>query len=406
MNRPWNNRVVLGAAAVLAVAAVAAVGVLAVRVSAQDAKAPAAGAPATPGTPASAGTPGAPATPGAAARPALVVTAVRPSRVEVADRLSANGSIAAWQEAIIGAEVSGLRLAEVRVNVGDAVRRGQVLAVFAADTVRADLASAEAMLAEARAGQGEAEAALGEARANAERARQVKDSGALSAQQVTQYMTAEQTAQARVMSAQARVQSAQAQVRSQQLRLSHVQVLAPDDGVISARTATVGAVTAPGQELFRMVRQNRLEWRAEVTATELERIRPNMPVDVMPANGAQIKGTVRMVGPTVDPQSRNGIVYVDLPPGASARSGTFARGEFSLGSSAALTVPQQSVVVRDGFSYVFRLNPDGRVVQQKVQTGRRVGDRVEIVEGLKPEVSIVASGAGFLNDGDLVKVTP
>jgi len=126
----------------------------------------------------------------------------------------------------------------------------------------------------------------------------------------------------------------------------------------------------------------------------------------MPANGAQIKGTVRMVGPTVDPQSRNGIVYVDLPPGASARSGTFARGEFSLGSSAALTVPQQSVVVRDGFSYVFRLNPDGRVVQQKVQTGRRVGDRVEIVEGLKPEVSIVASGAGFLNDGDLVKVTP
>jgi RND family efflux transporter MFP subunit len=153
------------------------------------------------------------------------------------------------------------------------------------------------------------------------------------------------------------------------------QVLAPDDGVISARTATVGAVTAPGQELFRMVRQNRLEWRAEVTATELERIRPNMPVDVMPANGARIKGTVRMVGPTVDPQSRNGIVYVDLAPGAPARSGTFARGEFSLGSSAALTVPQQSVVVRDGFSYVFRLNPDGRVTQQKVHTGRRVGDR-------------------------------
>jgi multidrug efflux pump subunit AcrA (membrane-fusion protein) len=64
------------------------------------------------------------------------------------------------------------------------------------------------------------------------------------------------------------------------------------------------------------------------------------------------------------------------------------------------------VVVRDGFSYVFRLNADQRVSQLKVQTGRRVGERVELLDGVGAEALLVASGAGFLNDGDLVKVAP
>jgi RND family efflux transporter MFP subunit len=253
-----------------------------------------------------------------AARPALVVATVRPAKAELADTLPANGSIAAWQEASVGAEVAGLRIAEVRVDVGDAVRRGQVLASFASDTVRADLAGAQAALAEANASVGEAGAALAEARANAERARAVESSGALSAQQIAQYLTAAQTAQARLQSAQARVQSAQAQVRSQELRLRMTQVLAPDDGVISARAATVGAVVPAGQELFRLVRGNRLEWRAEVTATELASLRPKQAVRVLPAAGGEIRGTVRTIGPVVDAQTRNALVYVDLPAGSAA----------------------------------------------------------------------------------------
>jgi hypothetical protein len=84
----------------------------------------------------------------------------------------------------------------------------------------------------------------------------------------------------------------------------------------------------------------------------------------------------------------------------------FARGEFELGNSSALTVPQQCVVLRDGFSYVFRLNADQHVSQIKLQIGRRVGERVEVLAGLDPDAMLVASGAGFLNDGDLVKVVP
>jgi hypothetical protein len=116
---------------------------------------------------------------------------------------------------------------------------------------------------------------------------------------------------------------------------------------------------------------------------------------------------VRTIAPTVDAQSRNALVYVDLPPSLSSsapfKAGMYATGQFALGSSKAMTVPQQAVVVRDGFSYVFRLNPDGRVSQLKVSTGRRVGERIEVVAGLNADAQVVVGGAGFLNDGDLVR---
>ena len=325
-------------------------------------------------------------------RPALTVTLVSPQSAEWPLSIAASGNVVAWQEAIIGAEISGFRVVEVLANVGDSVRRGQLLARISSDNVAADAA-------QARAGLAEAQAMLAEARANAERARQVQASGALSAQQISQYLTAEQTAQARVTAAQASVQAAE-------LRLAQTRVLAPDDGVISARSAAVGSLAQPGQEMFRLIRGNRLEWRAEVTATELARIRPGMTTLLqLPGADARIAGKVRMVAPTVDPQTRNALVYVDLPAGTGARAGMFARGELQLGKAAALTLPQTAVVMRDGFSYAFRVGADNRVSEVKIEVGRRVGDRVEVVRGIGDDTKVVASGVGFLADGDLVRVT-
>lgn len=338
----------------------------------------------------------APATPPAAApRPALTVAVGQPESIKLPLTLSANGNIAAWQEAVIGSESNGLRLVEVRAGVGDVVRAGQVLAVFSSESVQTDVAQARAALLEAQA------TAL-DAQANAERARSLQNTGALSAQQIQQYLTAAQTAQARV-------EASQAVLAAQQLRARQTQVLAPSAGVISARLATVGAVAAPGTELFRLIRDGRLEWRAEVTATELARLKPGTAVRVLAASGAELHGRVRMLAPTVDPQTRSALVYVDLPPlqqsPGAARPGMFARGEFVLGQSNALTVPQRALVVRDGFEFVFQLMPGDRVSEVKVQTGRRVGERVEIVSGLLPEARVVTQGAGFLNDGDLVQVS-
>lgn len=330
-----------------------------------------------------------------AARPALTVTTTQAQLSALPIALTANGNIAAWQEASVGAESSGLRLAEVRVNVGDVVQRGQLLARFADDSVQADVA-------QARAGVVEASASAAEATANADRVRALQGTGTFSGQQINQYLTAEKTAKARV-------ESAKAALAAQQLRLQQTQVLAPDSGIISARGATVGAVLSTGTELFRLIRQGRLEWRAEVPSTELGRMLPGTGVKVFAASGEQLQGRVRMVAPTVDPQTRSGLVYVDLPSDLKAggpsgfKSGMFARGEFELGNSNALTVPQQSVVVRDGFNYVFRLNTDQRVSQIKLKIGRRVGERVEVLDGITADAVLVATGAGFLNDGDLVK---
>lgn len=329
----------------------------------------------------------------AGVRAALTVTAVTPQWSEWPQVLPANGNIAAWQEAVIGAEIGNLRLTEVRVNVGDRVKRGEVLARIADDTVTAELAEATAALTEA-------EAMLAEARANGDRARQFQATGFLSAQQITQYLTAEKTALARLNAARARLQSAR-------LRLAQTVVRAPDDGVISARAATVGSMTQPGQELFRLIRGGRLEWRAEVSAPDLGRLQPGVTATLSAPDGTRVQGRVRMVAPTVDPQTLNGLVYVDLQvagTGDALRAGSFARGEFELGRARVLSLPQSAVLLREGFAYVFRLDAQDRVAETKVSVGQRMGDRIEIVDGIAESTRVVASGAGFLADGDRVRV--
>jgi RND family efflux transporter MFP subunit len=344
------------------------------------------GPPAKPATADGAGKP-------SGVKPALTVTLVAPQPVDWPRMLAANGNIAAWQEAVVGAEISDLRLTEVRVNVGDRVKKGQVLARVAQDSV-------EAALAEARAAVAEAEALLAEARANGDRARQYQATGFMSAQQINQYLTAEKSALARLNAALAREQA-------ERLRLARTAVRAPDDGVISARTATVGSTTQAGQELFRLIRGGRLEWRAEVGAADLRRLKPGVTATLTAPDGEPVQGRVRMVAPTVDPQTLNGLVYVDLPAaatGGALRAGMFARGEFELGRVRAMSLPQSAVLLRDGFAYVFRLVGPDTVAQTKVAVGQRTGDRIEIVGGIAADARVVASGAGFLADGDRVRV--
>ena len=324
------------------------------------------------------------------AKASLTVTTTQATQSDWLVKLSANGNIAPWQEAIVGAESNGLRLSEVRVNVGDVVKRGQTLAHFAPDTLRAELAQQSASVAEA-------EAALAEAEANAARARTLQDSGAMSTQQINQYVTAAKTAAARL-------QAAKAVRESGQLRVGFTRVVAPDDGVISSRLATVGAVVNAGQELFRMIRKNRLEWRAEIPASDLARVQRGQTVLVTTPTGVTVSGKVRVIAPTVDTASRNAIVYVDLANNAAAKSGMFATGDFSVGSTQALSVPQQAVVLRDGMTYVYELVAGNKVSQIKVQTGRRMAERVEILSGLKGSETVVVSGAAFLAQGDTVRI--
>ena len=326
-------------------------------------------------------------------KPVLTVRMIQPKSMEWAQTMTANGNILPWQESSIGTEMGGLRLTQLNAAIGDQVKKGQVLARYNDATIQAEVAQAKAALAET-------EAALGEAQQNANRVRQLGNTGAMSEQQKTEAFTKE-------MMAKARVQSAKAQVASAQVRLSQTRIVAPDDGVISARSASLGAVSQPGQELFRLVRQGRLEWQAEVTAAESAKIQPGQAVSLGLPTGKTVVGTVRNIAPTVDLKTRNVLVFVDLKPEGdplvAAKPGMFAKGQIALGKSKALALPGSAILLRDGFANVFVLQTDNKVKQVRVKLGRQANGMME-VEGLAPTTAVVASGAGFLADGDVVRV--
>ena len=356
---PWPRRILI-AAALIAVGV--ALGVGALMVLTQHPAPPAAATPA--GVPA----------------PALTVSTAAPRRMVWPATLAASGAVAPWQEASVGAQIGGYQLVDVQVNVGDHVRKGQLLAKFDPALLLAD----EAQL----------QASSDQAEANLKRAEALGSGGALSAQDLLQARTLAKTAAA--------------QLASKRLQLHYTEVLAPDDGTISSRTATLGAVASVGQELFRLIRQNRLEWRGDLTAQQLAQIQPGQEIMLTLPEGTVATAHVRETAPELDSQSRLGMVYADLTPGSHARAGMYADGRVILRKSPALAVPAESVVIRDGRSYVATVTEAGgvpRVRMQSVTVGRRQGGDAEITVGLNPADQVIVQGAGFLNDGDVVRLS-
>lgn len=324
------------------------------------------------------------------AKPAMTVTTATVSKTEWAATIEAQGVISAWQEAIVSARVAGLPIAEIAVNVGDQVKKGDILAVFDDRTVRAEIAQAEATIAQNAA-------TLKQAAANSQRAVQLKKSNLISDQDELNATT-----QAKTTSAQKAV--AEAALASLKIRLEHTRILAPDDGVITAQTVVLGQVPALGAELFRLIRQNRLEWRAELTAQQLAQLKISMNAHVILADNSTVYGKVRQLAPALDANSRLGIAYIDLQAGSAAKAGMFANGRIDIQQSPVLIVPAESVVIRDGRSSLFLLKENNRVQQLAVDTGRRQGNFIEILQGVKENDPIIVRGAGFLNDGDLIKI--
>ncbi|MEQ1488064.1 MAG: efflux RND transporter periplasmic adaptor subunit [Methylotenera sp.] len=324
-----------------------------------------------------------------APKASLSVSTVKPQQTLLHKTINANGNVAAWQESSISAETNGLLLREVLVNIGDQVKRGQVLARFSAATIETDIAQMQANIAEAQA-------MLTEASSNANRARSIQDSGALSKQQIEQYITAEATAKARL-------NASQANLNAQNIRLKQTAVLAPDDGIISQNPATVGTVYAAGQELFRLIRKGRIEWRADLTSADISQIKTGMKARITLPDGSSTHGKVRTIAPSVDAKTRNAVVFVDMPAG-SAKIGMFARGDFVIGETNSLTLPNSAIVMRDGFAYVMQVESNHKIKQTKVQLGQRKDDRVEILNLAATDASFVESGGAFLADGDSVRV--
>lgn len=319
------------------------------------------------------------APPPAPPAPALTVTTATPHLATWANAITASGGIFAWQEASVGTQIGSYQITDIRANVGDQVRKGQVLA-------RLDPALLHAEEAQLVASHDQAEA-------NRQRALSLRSTGGISEQDVLQFVTQAKTSAA--------------QLAAKRLQLRYTEVRAPDDGVVSARTATLGAVVPAGQELFRIIRRNRLEWRGELTAAQIASVADGQTVALTLPDGTGAIARTRAKAPAIDVGSRLGLVYADIAPGSRARAGMYASGRIVNGRTPSLAVPAGSVVIRDGLSYVFRIARAGDtspVAQQPITVGRREGKEVEILHGLSGDERIVLGGAGFLGDGDVVRV--
>jgi RND family efflux transporter MFP subunit len=328
--------------------------------------------------------------PPAEAKPSQTVTAQAAAVVSLPRRVTASGDIAAWNEVVVGAETGGLTAVQVLVDEGQWVRQGQPLLKMNDDLLRAQVRQQEASVASARATLAQADAALG-------RARELKERGYLSQAGLDNAVAGQATAAAQLA-------AAQAGLGEINTRLGQTTVRAPVAGLVSSRNVVKGQIVGVGTELFRIVRDGKLELNAEVPETQLAGVRAGMPAVIISDQLGQVAGVVRIVTPRVDTQSRVGVARITLTSAGGFRPGMFARGEINIGQQPAVTVPQGAIIYRDNKPGVFVLGPRDVVRFKPVVVGSRTEGSVEVAQGLNAGERVVVAGAGFLADGDRVRV--
>lgn len=322
--------------------------------------------------------------------------AVTTATVEVRDlsrSVLVSGAVAPVEEMQLGVEVSGLRVTELLVDVGQQVRRGQVL-------LRLDRRMLDSERNQAEAGLREAEAGAALARANLVRAESLARERYISAGQLDELRAARTQADARVGTARAARDGAA-------LRHSFAELRAPADGIVSKRLVQPGQVVAAGGELLRLIRDGRLEWRAELPVAQLMAVKPGDRIELRDSRGLPVEGRVRAVSPGVDAATRTGTVYADLPDPKGLAAGAYLEGRIDTGRARVATVPVSAIVLRDGFATLYTVEAGDRVQvvkAQRVRTGTRSEGHVELIDGPKPGQAVVVKGAGFLADGDAVRV--
>lgn len=320
----------------------------------------------------------------------LAVTLVPATTRPIQRSVIASGPVSAFEEMQLGVEISGARVTALNVDVGQSVRRGQILLELDHRTLDSELAQAQAALREA-------DASVALATASFNRGSPLAKEQLISASQLDEL-------RANKTQSEARRSTARAQRDGAQLRRDFAELRAPADGIISKRLVQPGQVVSAGAELLRLIRDGRLEWRAELPEAELASVAPGAIVTLPTAAGASVEGVIRAVSPGVDSQTRTGTIYADLPQPGSLKIGSYVEGRIVTGAGDALMVPVASVVRRDGIAYVFTVEAKKIARRVRVRTGTTTEGRIEIVQGLRPGAEIVEQGAGFLGDGDVVRV--
>ncbi|PKH71922.1 efflux RND transporter periplasmic adaptor subunit [Stenotrophomonas sp. Betaine-02u-21] len=320
---------------------------------------------------------------------ALPVSLAPAQQQAMARTVLVSGPVTAYEEMQLGVEISGQRVTALPVDVGQWVKKGQVLLQLDHRTLDSELAQADASLRQAQASQELA-------RMNYER------SAKLAAQQLISASSLDELRANRI-NAEAQTATARAARDAAKLRRDFADLRAPADGLISKRLVQPGQVVSAGTELLRLIRDGRLEWRAELPENQLADVAVGNTIELRYA-GQVVTGSIRAVTPGVDAQTRTGTLYADLPTPGPLKPGVYVEGRIVTGDGQALTIPTAAIVQRDGHNYVFTVTDKQQASRHRVSTGQAVQGRTAILEGLKAGDQVVVEGAGFLGEGDRVRV--
>lgn len=352
-----------------------------------------------------------------AAGPSVTVTHAKTT--EIVQSVLVSGSIIAREEVLVSPQVDGLSIVAVLAEEGDKVTQGQVLLRLDRTTLDvqkaqndAQIARAEAAIAQTNAQIAEADANLVQANNAFDRTKALRDSGNASVETYDQRAAAARSAQARANSARqalaianADLVLAKAQGRDIDVKLARTEIKAPQAGIVSRRTAKLGATASmlpTSEPLYRIIADGAVELEAQVAEVDIPALKIGQSVAVTPAGAKEaLKGTIRLIAPEVDKASRLGRVRVALEGNPPVAIGSFARGAIETGRKQTVTLPLSAITYTRSGPTVQTVQ-NGKIKTRKVTLGLTGGGRAEIASGLAAGETVVARAGTFVRDGDLI----
>lgn len=347
------------------------------------------------------------------------VTVVPAGFGTITERIGLTGTLVPREEVLVSPRINDLAITEIDAEEGDHVALGQVLARLARDQLEtamaqndATTARAEASIAQARAGVVEAEATRTQADLALTRTRALAGTGNAPRETLELRQAAADTAAARLVASQNLLRAAaadfamaQAQRRELDVRVDHTEIRAPVAGIVSRRTARLGAIAqSAGEPLFRIIENGTVELEADVPETLLAHLRPGQATEIETANGTR-SGHVRLVAPEVNRTTRLGRVRVAVDGEDRLVIGSFARASVEVARHEGVLAPLSAVLFEPG-GPVVQVVRDGVVETRHVTVGLRAEGKAEITAGLKQGEEMVAISGTFIRDGDRVAAMP
>jgi RND family efflux transporter MFP subunit len=353
------------------------------------------------------------------AKPLPPAVTVSPARERTfVNRLFVSGSLVARDEALVGAQIDGLRVVELLAEDGDRVEKDQVLA-------RLDRSQLDALLAQNDAALTRADAAIAQARNQIDQSEAMREQaaadlarakglaiGVITQQTLDQRIATARSSEAQAAAARSALAVAEADKRSREaerrelmVRIGRTEVRAPVAGVVSRRTARLGALAMGSADpLFRIIADGAIDLEAEVPEDSLAKLAVGMPAAIDLPGDCKTPGHVRLIASEIDKTTRLGKVRIALGPEANAHIGGFASGTVEIAHRIAVSVPAAAVIQSAAGSSVAVVT-DGRIEMSPVTVGLTNGNAIELREGLAAGQQVVARAASFLRTGDEVRPT-